>query len=60
MRTNKNTETQQQQYITVKRKTTRYNSVNIYMYLNACNAAKKKKCNICKSIVFQKKYLVVP
>lgn len=41
MRTNKNTETQQQQYITVKRKTTRYNSVNIYMYLNACNAAKK-------------------
>jgi len=45
-------ETQQQQYITVKRKTTGYNSVNIYIYLNACNAA--KKCNICKSVVFQK------
>lgn len=33
-------ETQQQQYITVKGKTTGYNSVNIYIYLNACNAAK--------------------
>jgi hypothetical protein len=28
-------ETQQQQYIMVKGKTTRYNSVNIYVYLNA-------------------------
>jgi len=33
-------ETQQQQYIMVKGKTTGYNSVNIYVYLNAGNAAK--------------------